>query len=138
MKNLKPKALEVFAHDLYATEATGVTIEEAGELYAKCQVALGPQHRNAKGAIMGGVMFTLADLAFAVSANWECLDQNRDLEWVSQQSSISYLAQPKGNCLVAESHCVKQGRRSCLYTLTVTDELGTLVAHVETLGAKIG
>ena len=73
MTSLTHKAREIFSHDLYATESTDVKIEEAREGYARCSLTLTPLHRNAMGAVMGGVMFTLADLAFAIAANSHCL-----------------------------------------------------------------
>ena len=93
MTSLTHKAREIFSHDLYATESTGVKIEEAREGYARCSLTLTPLHRNAMGAVMGGVMFTLADLAFAIAANSHCLANNQPLQWVSLNSSIHYLGQ---------------------------------------------
>ena len=56
MTSLTHKAVEVFAHDLYATRATGVTIEAVEQDFARCQVELQELHRNAMGGVMGGVM----------------------------------------------------------------------------------
>ena len=60
MMNLTHKAAEVFANDLYATQATGVRFVEVGEDYAKCTLDIQPIHRNAMGGVMGGVLFTLS------------------------------------------------------------------------------
>jgi len=38
---------------------------------AICSLTLEAKHKNALGAVMGGVYFTLADFAFAVASNWQ-------------------------------------------------------------------
>ena len=137
MTSLTHKAVEVFAHDLYATRATGVTIEAVEQDFARCQVELQELHRNAMGGVMGGVMFTLADLAFAAASNSHCLEEDSPLAWVSLGSSIQYLAQPKGNRLIAETQCVRQGRNTCVYNIMVHDENGINTAIVTTTGLKM-
>ena len=46
-----------------------MVIDELGEDYAVCSMEIRKSHRNAAGNVMGGVIFTLADFAFAVSSN---------------------------------------------------------------------
>lgn len=136
MTSLTLKARETFAQDRYATEATGVAIDEVGDLSAQCHLDLQDIHRNAMGAVMGGAIFTLADLAFAAAANSRCLADGLRIGWVSTSSTVHYLAQPDGNRLVAETRCLKQGKSSCLFTIDIRDERG-LVATVTTEGRKI-
>ena len=66
-RNLE-EAKEFFAKDLFASE-NGITLDGIGDDWAKASVILTDRHRNAQGGIMGGVMFTLADLAFAAACN---------------------------------------------------------------------
>ncbi len=136
MTNLTLKAQQVFAGDRYATGLTGVTIDFVESRYACCSLTLQPTHRNAMGAVMGGVMFTLADLAFAAAANADMLAAELPLAWVSLGSDIHYLAQPKGTRLLAETHCVRQGRSTCVYHINISDELSTPIALVTTTGMK--
>lgn len=91
----------LFAKDRYATDS-GAYIEEIGEHYAKCSIRLDERHRNAVGAVMGGVYFTLADFTFAVATNW------KKPEVVSLNSTVTYLAPAKGELLIAEAFCVKE------------------------------
>ena len=49
MKSLTDKAREVFANDLYATQATGVVIESVEPRCAICSLKLNNTHLNAKG-----------------------------------------------------------------------------------------
>ena len=66
-KTLK-EAQEVFRGDRFAT-ANGMQIDELGEDWCVCSMTLTENHRNAYGGVMGGVIFTLADYALAVTAN---------------------------------------------------------------------
>lgn len=89
---------------------------------------LGDRHQNAVGSVMGGVPFTLADFAFAVATNWE------KPGIVSLSSNITFLSKAKGDVLIAEAHCIKDGRSTNYYKVDVTDNLGTLVAVVTITG----
>lgn len=120
---------ELFANDRFATE-NGAVIDEIGEHYAKCSMEIEARHRNAMGAVMGGVYFTLADFAFAVAANWE------NIGTVSLSSNITYLGSAKGNRLTAEAVCEKEGRTTNYYRINVGDDLGNLVAAVTTTGYR--
>ena len=134
MTNLTHKAAEIFANDLYATQATGVKLVEVGKDYAKCTMDIQPLHCNAMGGVMGGAMFTLADLTFAAAANSRCIEAGEPLSWVSTDSSIHYLSQPIGNRLTAETQCIKSGKTSCLYFINIHDEQQNLIAVVSTTG----
>ena len=124
-----------FAADKFATEAAGIVIDEVREGYAKCSMELAPIHRNAAGAVMGGAVFTLADFCFAVAANSGEAAQGVA---VSLSSSITFLSGAKGNKLIGEAACVKSGKTTCLYTVSIADELGTKVAFASTNGFFTG
>ncbi len=122
MKTLE-EVRNIFLADRFANE-NGAVIEAFDEGYAKCTLALEARHRNAAGGVMGGVPFMLADFAFAVAVNHEKMGT------VSLASTISYLGAAKGNTLIAEAHCVKEGRNTCYYRVDVTDDTGRAVAEV--------
>ena len=126
------EAREYFKGDRYATELTGIVIDEVGDGYAKVSCRVTPGHLNARGVVMGGVLFTMADFAFAVAAN--CGSQ----EVVSLQDNISYLSPVKGGVMTAEAKCIKSGRSTCLYEVTVTDESGRKAAYVTVSGFVVG
>ena len=130
MKKLE-EAREFFAKDKYATDATGIVIEEIGEKYAKCSLKLSDIHKNAVGHVMGGVMFTLADFVFAVSTNFE------GPMTVSTVAQISYLNSPKGDVLFGESKLIKDGKHVCFYEVRITDNAGTDVAVISFTGSHI-
>ena len=118
---------DLFKNDRFALE-NGMVIDEVGDNYAKCSLKLEERHQNALGCVMGGAIFTLADFAFGVAANKDKMGT------VSVSSSIAFLGVPKGERLIAEAKCVKNGRTTCYYTVSVTDELGTKVAEVTVTG----
>ena len=122
---------EFFKGDLYATEVTGIVIDDCGPNYARCSLVLEPKHRNAAGQVMGGVLFTLADFAFAVAAN------NNGPLTVTAVSQISFLSAARGSVLTAETRLVKDGKRSCYFQIDITDDLGTLVATVSSSGMHL-
>lgn len=122
-----------FAADRYATEVTGVQILEAQPGRSVCQLPLRPELMNANRVPMGGAIFTLADLSFAVAVN-----AHSDSVTVSQHVSITYLSPAKGQTLTAQARCLKAGQRTCLYEVEITDELGTYVAHAAVNGFTVG
>ena len=122
---------KIFEADRFATE-NGAIIEEIGDHSATCSLVITDSHRNAMGAVMGGVYFMLADFAFAVAANWE------KMGCVSLRSDISYLGSAKGSKLIAKATCVKDGRTAACYRVDVTDDLGNLTATVTVTGYHVG
>ena len=128
MKTLQ-EVREIFEKDRFATE-NGARVEDFGEGFAKCTLQITDRHRNAVGALMGGVPFMLADFAFAVAVNHE------EMATVSLASSITYLGVPKGERLIAEARAVKQGRSTCYYRVCIRDERDTPVAEVAINGFR--
>ncbi len=125
------EAREFFGGDLYATETTGIVIEEVGEHYARCSMEITRKHQNAYGGVMGGATFTLADYTFAVSSNFN------QPQTVSVTSQINFIGMAKGKKLISESHLIKDGRTTCLYEINISDELGTKVAFATFTGMKL-
>lgn len=121
----------MFAAGRFATE-NGAVIEAIGHHSATCSLIITDSHRNAMGAVMGGVYFMLADFAFAVAANWE------KMGCVSLRSDISFLGAAKGKKLIAKAICVKDGRTTACYRVDVTDDLGNLTATVTVTGYHVG
>lgn len=124
-------ANERFCRDLFATQTTGIEIVAADIHYAKCRLQVDGRHRNAMGAVMGGVIYTLADFAFAIAANMD------ELDTVSLTSNVAFIAQPKGDTIFAEAKPVKEGTKVCHYEINVTDNQENIVAHVNISGLKL-
>ena len=133
---LTEKAQSVFAADRYATELTGVEITNVGTHEAVCTLTINDRHRNARGVVMGGALFTLADICAAVAANSDTLER---LQWVSLDSNIHFLAPATDGILSAHCTALKIGRATSLYqTLIESPDSsknaphGHMVAIVET------
>lgn len=120
---------EFFAKDRFATE-NGAVIEAVGKNTATVGMKIEPRHRNAAGIIMGGAIFTLADFAFAVASNHEKLGT------VSLNANITFLRASKGDKFIATAECVRDGRTTCYYRVSVTDNTGALIAEITTSGYK--
>ena len=126
------EARKFFGGDFYATKATGILIEEVGDHYARCSMEITRNHQNAYGGVMGGATFTLADYTFAVASNF------RQPQTVSVTSQINFIGMAKGTKLISESHLIKDGRTTCLYSIEIKDDLGNQVAFVTISGMKLG
>lgn len=122
---MKPseETVRLFEKDRFATES-GAVIDEVDDHYAKCSLKIEDRHKNAMGAVMGGVYFTLADFTLAVASNWN------EMGSVSLSSEITYLTAAKGEKLTAEAICIKNGRKTGYYRIDVRDEYGNLAAAV--------
>lgn len=119
-----------FKDDLFASD-NGMKIDYLDDKTCICSMELEPRHRNAAGNVMGGVIFTLADLAFAASAN------NLHSLTVTQQVSINYLNPSSGSSLSAKTRILKSGRTSSVIQVDVADDSGKLIAQYVGIGAKI-
>ena len=141
MDELTQRARKVFADDKYATELTGITIETVRRDSTICTLQLAQCHRNARGAVMGGVIFTLADFTFAIAANSGLLattdSEEPTLEWVSSTSTIHFLNATKGDKLTATSKCIKQGRTQAVFEIDIFDEDQRHIALITTTGTRI-
>jgi len=124
------EAIKYFEGDKYAV-LSGMKLEDLKEDYARSSVVLTEDHKNANGGIMGGAIFTLADLAFAALAN------NIHKPTVAQQVSINYLAQPKGDKLSAEAEIIRNGKTTCVLQIRVKDDKGTQIALFTGTGYKL-
>ncbi len=127
---LLEQAREYFSKDYYATQTTGIQIDDVTEKWVKCSLRTNLGHYNANGYIMGGVLFTMADFAFAVVANL-----NKKIT-VSQCSQINFLAPTKADMLYAEANLVKEGRTICYCEIIITDSDNKLIAKANVNGFR--
>ena len=124
------EARAYFEKDRFATE-NGVVLEELSPKSAVCSMEITARHRNAEGGVMGGAIFTLADLTYAAAAS------TVHMPTVAQQVSINFLSGSRGNRLTARAACRKDGRASCIYNVDITDDLGRDIAQAVVTGFKI-
>ena len=126
------KAVETFKGDSFAMEACKIEILDVADGYAKCCFMADESHKNARGAVMGGALFSLADFTFAIAANF-----NKDHETVTNVSSISFLRPALEGRITAESKQLREGKRTCTYQINITDEKGELLAVVTINGMHV-
>jgi acyl-CoA thioesterase len=118
-----------FSADRFAA-AAGIVVDSAREDRVECSMEITEAHMNAGGAVQGGAIFTLADMAFAVHSNLHLACGEDTGLTVGQSCSISYLRRPKGKRLLAESTRLSKGRHMSVYRVVVRDELGASVAEM--------
>lgn len=125
------KVREYFMGDTFAMHM-GIRIEKADAEESVCSLEITPDHFNAGGTVQGGAIFTLADLAFAVAANCD------GRHTVTQSASVSFLKPAKGKKLIARAQKISAGSRTNHYSVRVTNEEDTLVAHMTVNGFVTG
>jgi acyl-CoA thioesterase len=118
-----------FTADRWAA-AAGIVIDKVQEDSVECSMEITASHRNAGGAVQGGAIFTLADLAFAVHSNLELACGADTGITVGQNCSISFLKSTKGTRLIARSICLSRGRSMSVYRISITDDLGAPIAEM--------
>jgi acyl-CoA thioesterase len=125
------------ARTMLAAEGTGpawgVEIEEAREGYARIRMRLRADMLNGHGIAHGGMIFALADTAFAYACN------SRNVRTVAAQASIVFLdAAREGELLAAEAQEEALAGRSGVYNVKVTGEDGRTIATFQGLSRAIG
>lgn len=97
MSNMDTQALkDFFLHDEFARQ-NGIEIVEIAEDYARTQVRIEPRHLNAGGYVQGGVLFTLADLAFAAATN------SHGTLTVTSTANITFVRGATGGIITAQA-----------------------------------
>ena len=124
------EARSFFEGDRFAA-VNGMVIESLEDDRCVCSMEIRDDHKNAVGGVMGGVIFTLADFAFAVASN------NMHRTTVAQQVSINFLSGTKGTRLIAEAVCRKSGKTTCVFNIDVKDDLGRDIAQCVGTGYKL-
>jgi acyl-CoA thioesterase len=100
-----------------------------------CRVALTlqPHMVNHQGNPHGGVIFSLADIAFGAACN------SHGVSAVALTMTVSFLAPaPPGARLIAEARERRQGRRAGFYDVTVRTESGEVVAALTSVAHRPG
>lgn len=113
--------------------AWGVVIEEAREGYARVRMQLRADMLNGHRSAHGGMIFALADTAFAYACN------SRNETTVAQSATIAFLAPAQaGEVLVAEAGEVSRSGRSGVYQVGVRAADGRPIAEFTGLSRTIG
>jgi acyl-CoA thioesterase len=124
MEFTKEQIIERFKADRYATEVTGIEIVDAKPGYAKTKLLIQPKHFNAVGIVQGGVVFTLADFAFAVASNTGVEEIT-----VAIECHLAFMKPTTAGTLFAEAAQISKTKSLVSYNIPVTNENGELVAQ---------
>ena len=116
------------ARGMLAAEGTGpaweIRIEEARAGFCRLSMQVRADMLNGHRIVHGGMVFALADTAFAMACN-----ENDDVT-VAAGADIAFLkATHAGQTLTAHARRRALTGRSGLYDVTVTDETGDVVAE---------
>lgn len=135
--NEADKLAQRIAETLLQREGTGaawgVTIDEAREGFARIRMILRDDMLNGHGIGHGGMIFALADTAFAYACN------SRNESTVAQSATISFLAPARaGDVLIAEAREVSRAGRSGVYQVSVRTDAGDVIAEFTGLSRTTG
>jgi len=98
-------------------ELLGIKVLDVKDGYAKMSMTIAKEHTNIHGFTHGGIIFSLADCAFAEVTNF---GQSKA---VAVQVSIDFMkASQTGDVLTAEATRVSEGKTFTLCSITVSKE----------------
>lgn len=112
----------MYARDT-ASQALGMALEQVRPGYARLRMAVRADMLNGHGSCHGGMVFALADSAFAFACN------SHDVVTVASGCSIEFLAPAReGDELVAEAEERFREGRNGVYDVIVRRADGSLIA----------
>jgi len=112
--------------------AWGVTYEDGGVGWAQVSFIVKDDMLNGHGSIHGGMLFALADTAFAYACN------SRNDKTVAQQASIAFLSPAlAGEKIIATAREEALQGRSGVYNVTITGEDARIIATFQGLSRTI-
>ena len=120
---------EFFLHDEFARQ-NGIEIVEISEGYARTQVRIEPRHLNAGGYVQGGVLFTLADLAFAAATN------SHGTLTVTSTANITFVHGATGGLISAQAQELVNHHHLPFCEVRVIDDAGNLLAILTASGYR--
>ena len=115
-----------------ASRAMGMRIDAVGPGTATLSMTLAPDHLNGHGTAHGGVLFTLADSAFAFACN------SHGDKAVAASAQVAFLAPGKGGERVTARAAERtRAGRSGICDVTVTGEDGRVLAEFRGLSRTV-
>jgi len=116
----------------HASHWMGIERGEVIESGARMSLCVQEHHCNGHNICHGGVIFTLADTAFAFACN------SRNQNTVAQNNMITFIAPGQiGDVLTASAREVSLTGRSGIYDVRVINQDGTLIAEMRGLSRAI-
>lgn len=125
------------AHEMLSNEGTGpiwgIAIEEARLGYARLSMKVRADMLNGHRIVHGGIVFALADTAFAYVCN------GRNEKTVAAQASIVFLGSAnEGETLIAEADQLASAGRSGVTRVSVRTSDGRAIAEFTGYSRTVG
>lgn len=115
------KQRERMLADKFICGLLGVELIEVGVGTARAELTLRPEHLNGVGVCQGGVLFSIADFAFAAACNYA------EEPVLGIETSVSYCKSVKTGKIIAEAKEISRSRSTTVAEVRVMDESGTLL-----------
>lgn len=119
---MEEKYKALLEKDRFAT-TNGIELLESKPGYAKAMVKVSPEHLNAAGVVHGGLLFTLADFAFAAAAN------AYGSVALSVATSMSYFDKSTEGIIYAEAKELARSNKLINCDVDILHESGTKLAN---------
>lgn len=125
------KIAEKIASDPYA-KFLGINIDKVDEGYASCSVTITKDMFNFLGMVHGGLIFTLADVAFSAAGN------SNHLPSLALCVSGSFLKTAKiGDVIMAEAKLIHTTKRTGVYRMEVLNNKELIATFNGTVFRKV-
>ena len=72
-----------------------------------------------------------------IQSRFAAASNNAHRPTVAQQVSLNFLNASKGKRLISTASCLKSGRTSCVYVISIKDDLGKDIAQATFTGFKL-
>jgi acyl-CoA thioesterase len=113
-----------FSNDAWAQES-GIGLIDVSAGRAKVRMTIEKRHMNGNGTVHGGVIFTLADTAFALASN------SHGIPAAAINAHISYVKSATAGTLSAEATESSLSPKIATYSVIVTNDNGEKIALFE-------
>ncbi len=105
----------------------GIEVIQLGDGKSVLQLELKGHHFNLYGIPHGGVHATLLDIAMGTAASFPD-NSGKELDSVTLNLSVDYIAPPASKVLIAKGKITKKGKSIAYCTAEIFDEDQTLIA----------
>ena len=124
---MEKEKIKIIENDRFA-KFVGLQVMKVEQGYAEVKLELSEDHLNGVGIVQGGVIFTLADYAFAAASNAS------GMVTVGINANISYFKPPQGKWLIAKAQEISATKSICNCTVDIFDDTDRLVARFNGTG----
>jgi acyl-CoA thioesterase len=118
-----------FKKDIFIVNV-GIELLEISPGYAKAKLEIEERHLNALKTVQGGVLFTLADIAFAAAIN------AHGNAAVLINANMSFVKAATKGTLIAEAKETSINPKIATYNVDITDDKGDIIAIYQGMGYR--